>query len=159
MVAELVLAVLYPFVGKLTEDFLNRRRKGVDIAEIQEQVVRLMASQRAVETELADARVTVLALTRHLVRTQGQTFVLHGDRLELLAGQEPGSGVGPVIERFSSSVEQRLHTRRAASGPPHVPARAPAAAPVSAADSAEALNSFFDGFEEEIMRARRGQER
>lgn len=154
--STIVAAVLSPLVSKLTEDFLRRRRNAVKITELQHQVVDLLASQRRLEVEAAQARLTVLALTRYLALSQHDIFVVHEDLLELAIapGGENTAVIGGAIDRFNSSVEAHVARRHrlAVESPPQSPER-------SARRQAEAdsLNRFFDGFEEEIMQARLGR--
>jgi hypothetical protein len=170
MFEAIVLAVLKPLVSKLTEDFLNRRRSTVTIAELQDQVIRLMVSHRELEGQVTEARMSVIALTRYLALTQGGIFILNGDRLELATVplDQRQVLVGHAIEDFNSTVEARLQrqfkraertTRQSRSPLPRSSGLAPTHGSVGAAvNSSEALNSFFDNFEEEIMRTRLGRE-
>ena len=172
MVTEIILAVLSSLVTTLTEDFLGRRRDDVSVSELQNQVVDLMADQHALRFEIAEARVTVLALTRYLAFTHGEAFVLNDDRLRLVA--EPSQDrrqviLGEVISDFDSSVRERVGRRAerrrglprpASPRPPGPASSAPRAssretdAPIT---SEAALEAFFDGFDEEVLRARLGQ--
>lgn len=171
MVTEILLAVLSPFVTKLTEDFLDHRRNTVAVTELQDQIVRLLADHRELQMEVVQARMAVVALTRYLVLTHGETFVLHGDRLELARDPQGRRQtiLGHVIEDFSSSVEARVGGRQSRPPEPRRPSRPlppQSARPTSTTESAdgsrtasaEALKGFFDDFEEEIMRARLGRE-
>jgi hypothetical protein len=169
MIETLVLAVLNPLVSKLTEDFLTRRRNTVHIADLQDQVVRLMASHLQLEEEVTQTRLSVIALTRYLARTQAEVFVLKGDFLQLVtvAPNQRQVLIGHAIQDFSSGVEARLQERLGRSeqttqqsksqlSRSTQPDSTRATGGNNAASSSEALNKFFDGFEEEIMRARLG---
>lgn len=171
MVAEIILSVLSPFVTKITEDFLGRRRATVAVADLQDQVVRLMASHRELEIEVAQARLAVVALTRYLVMTQGEIFALQGDHLtlEIKPRRRRQVILGQVLDDFSSSVESSISKRqtlRPEFSPDTPPQPSPLTRSASKNDSTnetpaapnKALSGFFDGFEEEIMRARLGQE-
>lgn len=162
MIEPITLAVLKPLVTKLTEDFLARRRNKVAISELQDQVLRLLMSQRELQFEVTQARMAVVALTRYLALTQAETFVLHRDRLEL-AIEPPDhrqAVIGHAIEDFNSSVEARLQ-RQSSRMPRQRPVSSlPAKAVTSDVQNAspDALSRFFDDFDEEIMRTRLGRE-
>jgi hypothetical protein len=166
MIETIVLAVLKPLVSKLTEDFLDGRRNKVAIADLQDQVLRLLRSQREMEIEISQARMAVLALTRYLALTQSETFVLRRDPLELVISSKVQelATVDHAIQDFDTSVKARLHresNRTARShGTPSSSNSVAAKGPTSHARDASsgALDRFFDGFEEEIMRARLGRE-
>jgi len=166
----LISYVLGPFVSKVTENFLGRQRNTVSVAELQDQVSRLLESQRELNVENAKTRVAVLFFARHLARTHGETFALTDDRLELVA-KDTGRReeiVEHALGGFSSSVEARLMERAGKSpGAAHVRPVSPptssrpphpetSTATVGTATS-EALNRFFEGFDKEIMDARLGR--
>lgn len=150
---EFILAVLAPLVSKLTEDFLDRRRDRVSVVELQDQISRLLASRWQVEADVAQVRMAVIALTRYLARTQGEIFVLRDDLLELSipSNDRRQETVGHAISDFNSLVEARLNRRPSLRSPKNPVRDRPVV-------SSEALNEFFDGFEEGIMRARLGRE-
>lgn len=152
MVDAIVLSVLKPFVSKLTEAFLQRRRNKVAIADLQDQVLRLVMSQRELQIEVQQAQQTILALTRYLVLTHADTFIVQQGHLELAAKPVDADRVvvGQAIQGFTSSVEASVQHRSR-----H--ARDPQSSVVSADTSSEALDRFFDGFAEEIMQARLGR--
>jgi hypothetical protein len=172
MIEQIVLAVLNPLVSKLTDDFLNKRRNTVAIAELQDQVIRLLAGHRELEIEVAQARMAVLSLSRYLALTQGNIFVLRDDRLEVAISpqSERQIVIGHAIDSFSSSVEAHLqrqlgrsskasaHSGSAVSPPALRSASGEGSMSSKRDRSSEALSKFFDGFEEEIMRARLGRE-
>ncbi len=154
MVAELFLAVLSPFVSTLTEHFLNGKQEKVPVARLQDQVIRLMASQRELEIQVEDARRAVFTLTRYLAFSQGEIFAFHDNRLEL-AIKSPGQRqviIGHAIEDFNYSVMSRVQVKRNR----QVTSRPEPVAGSSIASS-EALDRFFEGFEEEIMKERQGR--
>jgi hypothetical protein len=165
---DVALAVLTPFVSKLTEDFLDRRRGAVKTAELQDQVVRLMGDHRELEIEVAQTQKAVIALTRYLAFTQGEAFVFKGDRLELAisADGQRDEVVGNAIGNFHRAVAeicaQRGGRPPGAPGQPRPQSSQPKASGSSTSDSRaaspDALDRFFEGFEEEVMKARLGQE-
>lgn len=157
-------AVLSPFVSKLTDNFLNRQRNSVAVTELQDQVARLLDSRDDLEIESIQTRMAVLAFARNLAFTQHDIFVLKGDRLEVLG--RPSSGREELIERaiddFSLSLEARLkriEARRAREAEPYPrPTFTPGPPSNVGVATPEALAKFFDGFEEEVMRARMGRD-
>src|SRR5262245_20166029 len=165
---DVALAVLTPFVTKLTEDFLDRRRGTVDTAELQGQVVRLMGDHRELEIEVAQTQKAVIALTRYLAYTQGKAFVFKGDRLELAINAEGQRDeiVANAIGNFKRAVEEMRAQRGGhapgASEQPRPQSSQPKPSGNSTSDrraaSPEALERFFEGFEEEVMKTRLGQE-
>lgn len=166
----LLNAVLSPFVRKLTENFLNRQRNTVGVAELQDQVTRLLDSQRDLEFENTQARMVVLAFARYLAHTQREIFVLKNDRLEIVTRppSEREEFIEHAIDNFAISLEARLK-RRADGSPEAAQPRPPSHSASSRSTSSEsstgavgvatseALNKFFEGFEEEIMRTRLGR--
>ena len=172
----IIQQVLPPLLGQLTNGFLEGRRNSVTVAELQAQVVRLLVDQRQMEIDIEKANLTVLALTRFLANSQRKTFVLYDDdRLELNVSRRGTreDEVGRALEDFYVDIE-RLAFRRAGI-PPAKPQRGETPSPrgetpsppeswrpkaTSAreplAATPKALSTFFDGFEEEIMRARLG---
>jgi len=182
----LIQLVLPPLVSQLTEGFMDRRRDGVTVDELQRRVIDILVNQRAMEYEMTDMRMTVLALTRYLANSQRDTFVLYGDdRLELAVGSQPprAAEISQALAEFQETMEELVRRRAGGSvgpradGARHSPVgsrqqeRAPLAPAVPVprryARSAEAeplevtpeaLSSFFDGFDEEIMRARLGRD-
>jgi hypothetical protein len=172
MIATIVPAVLGPLVKKLTNDFLNRRRNMVTISELQDQVVRLMASHRELQFEVAQAQMTVIALTRYLAMTQGQAFVFNGDRLELAIGPQGQREtlIGHALSDFNSSVEthvrRQLNSAARTAQQPAPPAYSPSSRSIPTEGSAsgaqalssKALDAFFEGYAAEVMQARLGRE-
>lgn len=165
-------AVLSPFVSKLTDNFLNRQRNTVTVAELQEQVTRLLDTQQDLVIESMQARMVVLAFARYLARTQREIFVLRDDhRLEVISRppSEREDLVERAIEDFTLSLETRLRQNEARrsreAAQPWPPPRSPRSRSTSSQTppstvgvaTPEALNKFFDGFGEEIMRARLGR--
>ena len=167
----IIQQVLPPLLGQLTNGFLEGRRNSLTVAELQAQVVRLLVDQRQMEVDIEKANLTVLALARFLANSQRKTFVLYDDdRLELnvsrLGPRE--DEVGQALEDFYVDIE-RLAFRRAGI-PPAKPQRAESPSPPESrrprpkatppreplAATPKALSTFFDGFEEEILRARLG---
>jgi hypothetical protein len=166
----IIQQVLPPLLGQLTNGFLEGRRNSVSVAELQAQVVRLLVDQRLMEIDIEKANLTVLALTRFLANSQRNTFVLYDDdRLELNVRRRGTreDEVGRALEDFYVDIE-RLTFRRAGI-PPAKPQRAETPSPPESwqpkatsaseplAATPKALSTFFDGFEEEIMRARLGR--
>jgi hypothetical protein len=168
MPAHIALAVLEPLVGKLTDAFLRKKRQSVAVAELQDQVVQMLANQQKAEVEIRAAQLAILSLTRYLAMTQPNIFVLRGDRLEISAGPN-GNGIEPSIgdalSAFNASVEHQVHQRidPATITPPapnpSVPPRQlqKGVAPPPCTDE-EALNRFFEDFDREIMRTRLGEQ-
>ncbi len=166
MIEAIILAVLNPLVTKLTEDFLDRRRNKVAISELQDQVLRFVAQQREMEIEVTQTRMAVLALTRYLALTQAEIFILKPDAIELAINptKHERAVVGHAIQDFSSSVETHLQRsfRRSQVSRPTSSSFSERSAKANRDHvqpaSAEALDRFFDGFDEEIMRVRLGRE-
>lgn len=164
MITAIIGAVLPPLIRELTDDFLDRRRDRVTVAELQHQVTHLLISQRQVEIELTQVRMAVLALTRYLAVTQNETFVFQNDQLELASpppARQPAA-ISKAIEDFHASVEARVNQSRKPPSKIDVKLRPNTLAPNSlsaaskspSAVSADALARFFDGFDEEVMRER-----
>jgi hypothetical protein len=166
MIEAIVLAVLKPLVSKLAEDFLGGRRNKVAIVDLQDQVLLLLRSHRELEIEISQARMAVLALTRYLALTQSETFILRRDPLELAISSNVRelATVDHAIQDFNSSVKARLQkqsNRTARSHGTSSPSNfmlGKSSTSHATDESSEALNRFFDGFEEEIMRTRLGRE-
>lgn len=161
----LIVAVLQPMVAKLTEYFLDKRRSSVTIAELQNQVLQLLETQRDLQFEVASARMAVIALSRYLSLTHREIFLLRGESLELaVAEQEQRQAlVAPAIRDFSQSLEARFARKNSQFASRVNDSRegqiAPPSRPEAVRSTSDALSKFFDGFEEEIMRARLGGNR
>lgn len=150
---EILLGVLSPFISTVTEDFLARRRDAVPLSELEDQVIRLAAGQRNMENELVQIRQAVVVLTRFLAEYGAETFSYQGERLELAGGLDERRQVvvGQVIESFEQEVTAQVQARRQRQ-------RRPEPRPIPAGPTSDQLKGFLDGFEEEIRRARLGQE-
>ncbi|MGI8330487.1 hypothetical protein ACRYCC_11030 [Actinomadura scrupuli] len=151
---EILLGVLSPFISTVTEDFLARRRDAVPLSELEDQVIRLAAGQRHMEDELVQIRQAVVVLTRFLAEYGAETFSYRGERLELAGGLDERRQVvvGQVIESFEQEVTAQVQARRQRSR------RRPEPREIPAGPTSDQLKGFLDGFEEEIRRARLGQE-
>lgn len=159
---QLLIAVLQPMISKLTEYFLEKRRNSVTIAELQNQVLQLLETQRDLGIEVTKARLAVIALSRYLSLTHQEIFLLRGGSLELAVAEQAQRQalVAPAIRDFGQSVEARLvkrmnssttrgyHSRKAWTAPPARPVITPA--------ESAALAEFFNGVDEELMRTRLG---
>jgi hypothetical protein len=162
MMEQLLFVVLQPMVAKLTEYFLDKRRGSVTIAELQNQVLQLLAAQRDLQIEVTKARLAVIALSRYLSLTHQEIFLLRGESLELAVAEQDHRQalVAPAIRDFNQSVQARLARQSNQSmtrGDDSCKTRAALPSRPEAGQSApDALSEFFDGFEEEIMRARLG---
>lgn len=156
---QLIIAVLQPMLVKLTEYFLEKRRSSVTITELQDQVLQLLATQRDLQIEVINARMAVLALSRYLSLTHQEIFFLRGESLELAVAEQDQRQalIAPAIKDFGLSVEARLeHKRRRFVTQDNYQKVTPVARPEIPQYESDALGQFFDGFEEEIMRARLG---
>ncbi|MBV9011135.1 MAG: hypothetical protein JO281_23045 [Pseudonocardiales bacterium] len=154
IITKVIFAVLSSLVKKLTENFLDGRRDKVSVRDLQDQVIRLVASHSQMQTEVTRIRMTVIALIKYLALTQGEVFILHDDdllELAVLASDQRMEMIGYAIGNFDTLVKARLNQRRSLRSPKEQASNSPTVA-------SEALNKFLDGFEEEIMRARLGRE-
>jgi hypothetical protein len=106
-----------------------------------------------------------MVLTRYLALTQQETFLLRGGSLELSVenNSQGRASVEPAIKDFSHAVQARIERQNQRSA--HLPGASKNRAAISSAtpvqrtvspDGSKALDDFFDGFEEEIMRTRLG---
>lgn len=156
---QLIIAVLQPMLVKLTEYFLEKRRSSVTITELQNQVLQLLATQSDLQIEVINARMAVIALSRYLSLTHQEIFFLRGESLELaVVEQEQRQAlIAPAIKDFGRSVEARLEQKQRRLATQGNSQRAtPVVRHKIPQHESDALNQFFDGFEEEIMRARLG---
>ena len=145
MVAEIFLAVLPPLFGKLTEAFLGNRHQSVDLAQLQEEVARLVRSQRELAVELSEYQRATAHLVRYVARSRRDVFVFHGGQLVLAEQALQRDDLRELIDGMGADLERRLRQRQARP-------------PIADRQSASALDAFFDGFEEEVTRARLGHE-
>jgi hypothetical protein len=161
MVGEILLAVLPSLVSTLTDQFLNRKRDTVDLTDLQQQVTQLAINQQAVSAEAEHARRAVKVLVRYLTVAEKATFLLRGDHLELAEGVagRPDNDLARVLQEFGTAVEGQVRQR-----PPKLRSSVPGSSPSGAGEAVgddrleQALEHFFDGFDEEIRRARLGHE-
>jgi hypothetical protein len=114
MIAEVLMATVPSLLMRLTEEFFAKRRDGVDVRELQEQVARLVMEKNSLACELAEVRRAVLVLTRYLVLTRQDVFVLEADQLGLTDQfqRDRETHVAPVIDNFGTRVEQSIQKRQ-----------------------------------------------
>jgi RecA/RadA recombinase len=165
VIAGTVLAVLPSLAGKLAENFLEHKRKKVDIAELQDQIASLVAANHQMRLEAQDTRLAVMSLTRYLATSQSNVFVFQNNQLELsatLRENDQRQSIGKAISEFDSAVRASARQRLAqeaqvASGEQaKVQVRQGRAAPENIAS--DPLDDFFDDFDREIMNRRLGRE-
>jgi hypothetical protein len=161
MVGEILLAVLPSLVSTLTDQFLGRKRGSIDLTDLQQQVTQLAINQQVLSAEADQARRAVKVLVRYLTVAERETFLLRGDHLELAEGVagRPDNDLARVLQEFGTSVEGQVRQRQ-----PKLRSSAPGPSPSGAGEAVEddrleqALEHFFDGFDEEIRKARLGHE-
>lgn len=144
MLVEVLMGVLEPFISKMIEQFLKRRRNAVDLGELQDQVAQLIATQHALSADAAEVRRAVAVLARYLVLSRQDVFLIRADELRLTerSDQRGDVAVEAAITDFGHLVErgiQRRHQVRANRG------------------NSAALDGFLDGFAEEILEVRLGR--
>lgn len=149
MITELLVGVLQPFITKVTEEFLRRRRDAVDMRVLQDQVAQLVAAQYASSVAAAEVRRAVMVLTRYLVVTSGNMFLIEddGDELRLATrfDRERDDALRPAIRNFDHLLRQEIRRRQLVS------------AELGSSEKS-ALDGFTDGFAEEILDLRLGRE-
>lgn len=159
MVGEIIIAVLPSLVSTLTQHFLGRNRDPVDVSNLQDQVARMAADQKALAADAEQAREAVRILVRYLTIAQNDTFLVRAGQLQLTEemAHQPNRKLAQSIQEFGTTVEKQVRQRQER---PQPKMSAPEPTDSSGAKAghddelAQALDRFFDGFEEEIQQAR-----
>ena len=133
------------FISVLAVEFVDRRQQSVPLETISEQAVALVDAVPATEvTPIIDALLQRLMITQARVfRCQESSLVLTEDAIK-----DPSTvldalrGFADNLDSRRLPTERRLTTERTESA--------------SGSEQPEALDDFFQGFEQEIMRARLG---
>ena len=157
---ELVTAVLSPFISEVTKEFLGRRRKDIQLKDLQRDVEQTMAAQADLAVNIDEIRKAVVVLARYLALTNSELFYLSENVLGLTERPSKDMAVRftPAIAQFQGHVERRAVARRTeqarsvgrrqAQTWPETSSRA------QQPTQGQELDDFFDGFNEEVMRAR-----
>lgn len=170
MIAEVTAAVLAQFVARLSEEFIKKQRKTVDVNELQEQIAQIVVRQQALAVEAAEVRQAVIVLTRYLTVVQKDMFLIRDDQLWLAEGSKAcrDADIESAITQFDSLAEQnigRQQFRSQRTGDDSVgdsgagPRRPRVFDPPDQASALEAstLDNFLEGFNEEVTAMRLAQ--
>jgi hypothetical protein len=171
VLAEVLTALVGPFVQTITQEFFRGRRETVELVELREEVVRLASEQGRLAEDAASAQSAFRVLVELL--TRGEVFAVREESLSIApSGTEVGRLELPdYLHGFEIRVESaasKIHEPARRSQRPRGTDRPRVAPPrrrnVPAQELGRSLDAFFDGFDEELrnerlnVRSRGGQD-